>query len=209
MKIRILIVEDEPLVAATLKRILDKLDYEVVAMSMTYELAIYDIEQYKPDIVLLDIRLGSEKDGIDVARLLKEKYHIPFVFLTALADRHTLDRAKKTEPSGYILKPFDENDIHVNLEIAIYNHAQREKLQFPLPDWDKISGLLEFPLTNREMDVLMQLFEGKSNAKIAADLFLSVNTVKSHLIRLYQKLDVTTRTEALAYIRKLSRGVPF
>ena len=203
MKIRVLIVEDEPLVAATLSRILTKLEYEVIGMSMTYELAIYDIEQRKPDIVLLDIRLGSEKDGIDIARLLKEKYLIPFVFLTALADRHTLDRAKKTEPSGYILKPFDENDIHVNLEIAIYNHAQREKLRLPVPEWDKINSQMEFPLTRRELDVLKQLFEGKSNAKIAEDLFLSVYTVKSHLMRLYQKLDVTTRTEALAFIHSL------
>ena len=203
MNTRILIVEDEPLVAATLKRMLLKLDYDVVSIAMSYELAMYDIAQYRPDIVLLDICLGSEKNGIDIAESLQNKFRIPFIYLTALADQDTIQKAKKTEPAGYIIKPFDENDIRVNLEIALYNHAQREKMLFPSPDWNEINKRLDIPLTRREIDVLKELFEGKSNAKIASDLYLSVNTVKSHLIRLYQKLDVTARTEAMAKVRAI------
>lgn len=202
-KVRVSIVEDEPIVAAMLRRMLMKLDYEVVSMSSTYELALHDIRNRLPDIVLLDIHLGDRKNGIDIAGELQDEYNIPFIFLTAFSDSDTLMKAKMTEPAGYIIKPFDENDIRVNLEIALYNHAQKQKLMFPTPDWDEINRRLEIPLTRREIDVLKQLFEGKTNAKIANDLFLSVNTVKSHLIRLYQKLEVTARTEALAKVRSI------
>ena len=207
-KIRVLIVEDEPVVAATLRRMLIKLDYDVVGSATTYELALYDLERLMPDVVLLDICLEGAKSGVDVAEHMHNNHRIPFIYLTALADQDTLAKAKRTEPAGYILKPFDENDIRVNLEISLYNHAQREKLEFPTPDWNEINKRLDIPLTKREIDVLKELFEGKTNAKIASDLFLSVNTVKSHLIRLYQKLDVTARTEALAKVRMVYRLSP-
>jgi DNA-binding NarL/FixJ family response regulator len=124
-EIRILIVEDDPLIAADIKNCLNNIDFMVSAVVYNYDDALKELQKNTPDVVLTDINLGCEKDGIDLGELINKEFQLPFIFLTSHADRATIDRAKKVKPAGYIVKPFDERDLLVNLEIALYNYAQR------------------------------------------------------------------------------------
>ncbi len=124
-KIKIMIVEDEIIVAKDIQRILAKLGYEVHPPFSSGKKALDAVETVKPDFILLDINLrGSEIDGIQLAQQIHEHFHIPFLFLTAFSDKATLDRAKLTEPYGYIIKPFEEDDIRSAIEIAYYKYTK-------------------------------------------------------------------------------------
>jgi PAS domain S-box-containing protein len=124
-KLKVMIVEDEIIVAKDIQRILTKLGYEAHPPFSSAQKALDAIETVKPDFILLDINLrGSEMDGIDLAKQIHEHYHIPFLFLTAFSDKSTLDRAKLTEPYGYIIKPFEEDDIRSAIEIAHYKYTK-------------------------------------------------------------------------------------
>jgi len=94
----------------------------VPSVASTGEDAISKVEGILPDLVLMDIMLKGEIDGIDAAGEIRKRFNIPVVYLTAYSDEETLQRAKLTEPYGYILKPFEENDMRTTIEIALYRH---------------------------------------------------------------------------------------
>ena len=123
---RILIVEDELIIAADIERILKKQDWEVIAVSSCAKEALNQIDRLTPDMVLIDINLSGQKEGIDVGRYLLEKDTIPFVYITSSVDKITLEEAKQTRPMGYIVKPFRPNDIVTTMEIAFSNHRHRK-----------------------------------------------------------------------------------
>jgi two-component system cell cycle sensor histidine kinase/response regulator CckA len=128
-KIKVLVVEDERIVAKDIQNTLKNLGYEVVAISSTGEDAIEKSKDQRPDIVLMDIVLKGSIDGIEAAKKIKTEFRIPIIYLTAYEDSDTLARAKLTEPLGYILKPFEERDLHTTLEMALYKHIMESKLQ--------------------------------------------------------------------------------
>ncbi len=119
---RILIVEDERITAEDLAEVLKDLGYQVSAVVSSGEEAIRDAEKNRPDLVLMDIRIKGEMDGTEAARILRERFDVPVVYLTAHADRDTLDRAKHSRPLGYIVKPFHEAELHASVEMALYKH---------------------------------------------------------------------------------------
>ena len=201
---RILVIEDDPLVAMSIKVALKKLGFNVVASASTFLEASDKILLPDIDLAFVDINLHGKFEGLELAKVIHEKARYPFIFLTAYADRKILEEAKKLEPAGYIVKPFDENDLLANIEIALFNFAQRQKALNPRIDWQALNGRLEDPLSNREMEVMNAVFEGRTNQQIAKDLFLSLATIKSHLVRIYAKLNVNSRTAALAKLRELS-----
>ncbi len=127
-KERILIVEDEGIVAADLESMLRKLGYIVVGTAASGEEAIEKAEETAPDLVLMDIRLKGEMDGIDAAEQITARHNIPVTYLTAYADEKTVERAKTTMPFGYIQKPFQMNDIRAATEIALYKHKMESML---------------------------------------------------------------------------------
>ncbi|MBU4534413.1 MAG: response regulator [Euryarchaeota archaeon] len=128
---KILIVEDEELVAQDIKSILEDLGYVVPAIISSAEEALEKIEQNCPDSVLMDIMLEGEMDGIEAAHVIGDRFDIPVVYLTAYSNGDVLKRAKKTEPYGYILKPFQEQDLKVNIELALYKHeAKKNKMYY-------------------------------------------------------------------------------
>ncbi|MFY7899572.1 MAG: response regulator transcription factor [Chitinophagaceae bacterium] len=200
-QIRILIVEDEPLIAVDIEQILTNINFEVSAIAFTPEEAIKQLKTNTPDAILLDINLDDTKDGIDIAEIINQQYQLPFIFLTSHADRATLERAKKTKPAGYIVKPFDEKDVLAGLEIALYNHAQKQTILKPTLFIHNINKHIFAPLTEREFDVLQGIYEGKTNQQMAADMFVSINTIKTHIGNIFFKLDVTSRTAAVAKVR--------
>ena len=128
-KVNVLVVEDEFIIANYIKKTLRDLGYEVPAVASTGEDAIKKAGEFNPDIVLMDIVLKGEMDGIQAAYQICSRYKIPIIYLTAYEDEDTLDRAKITEPLGYILKPFQESDLHITLEMALYKHAMGIKLR--------------------------------------------------------------------------------
>lgn len=129
-KERILIVEDEKIISLDLQRRLEKFDYTVVGLCTTGQEAVDKAEELKPDIILMDIMLaGADIDGIDAAKIIKERNQIPVIFLTAYADEKTLNRAKEAEPFGYILKPFKEKELYTTIDIAIYKYQVDKTLK--------------------------------------------------------------------------------
>jgi DNA-binding NarL/FixJ family response regulator len=198
--INVLVVEDEALVAAMIKEALSKSKYHVRAVAFDKSSAEKYLSSEPIDAVLLDINLAGQFEGIDIGRQIRDQHHIPFIYITAHADDQTLQNAKLTQPSGYIIKPFTERDLLAGLEIAVYNFHQRHSLQ---SDISVINPKLKDPLSNRELDVMKLIFEGKTNQQISEELFLSVNTIKTHLSRLFTKLNAGSRTEAVARVREL------
>ncbi|MGZ7043384.1 MAG: response regulator, partial [Methanobacterium sp.] len=118
----ILIVEDESITALGIKHKLQRLGYSVAAVESSGEDAIKKANELKPDLILMDIILKGEMDGIEAAGEIKQGLNIPIVYLTAYSDNNILERAKLTRPSGYITKPFSDADLKSAIEIALYNH---------------------------------------------------------------------------------------
>lgn len=122
MRPRVLIVEDEGIVAKDLQKSLEKLNYEVCGTSSSGEDAVRLAKRLTPDIMVMDVRLRGKMDGIDAARQIRQQLDVPVVFLTAYADDATLSRAREAEPYAYILKPFDDRELHVTLTMALRRH---------------------------------------------------------------------------------------
>lgn len=127
-KINVLVVEDESIVSKDIQHSLKKLGYNIVGSSATAEKAIELAISERPDIVLMDIMLKGEMNGIHAADEIRKTCAIPVIFLTAYADESTLSKAKVTEPYGYILKPFKEIDLHTTIEMAIYKHSREQDI---------------------------------------------------------------------------------
>jgi CheY-like chemotaxis protein len=136
----IVIVEDERIVAEDLRIRLQRLHYTVSAMASSGEEAMQKTEETRPDLVLMDIKLQGDVDGVEAAAYIQSHYHIPIIFLTAYADEDILQRAKKTTPYGYILKPFDEQELRIAIEMALYRHKrEREREQLIQQRQDALS----------------------------------------------------------------------
>ncbi|MFQ6062657.1 MAG: PAS domain S-box protein [Methanosarcinales archaeon] len=128
-KANIMVVEDENIVAMDIKNILKSLGYGVSAVVSSGAEAIKKASETHPDLVLMDIWLKGDIDGVEAAEQIKVIFDIPVVYITAYADDNTLHRAKITEPYGYILKPFEEKELHTTIEIALYKHKMESKLK--------------------------------------------------------------------------------
>lgn len=130
-KIEILIVEDEAIVALDIKRSIEKMGYCVNNMVTNYHDALQSVKTTPPDIILLDINLHRSQDGIEIAQALQSITTIPIIYLTAFADDATIERAVKTNPVGYLVKPFKREDLKSTLQLAIYKltHAQSSSKQ--------------------------------------------------------------------------------
>ena len=191
----ILIVEDEVLIAEDLNDSLIELGYDVAAICYDSEDALEYLYKHKPDFVILDINIRGTRDGIQVAEIINEKYNIPFIFLSSLSDSTTLDRAKRTRPNGYLVKPFKNKDLLTTIEMAIYNHSQSIKQE--TISKDHVDKKANQAFSDKEYAILLDIADGLNNSKIAAKHFVSVNTVKTHVKRIFIKLDVHDRVSAI------------
>lgn len=128
-KKRILLVEDESIVALDIQNRLNSLGYEIVGHAVSGAEAIELARNLLPQLILMDIKLRGEMDGIDAAMIIHDTLSIPIVFLTAYSDQATLERAKITEPFGYLLKPFQKQDLLIAIEIGLYKHEMTRRLR--------------------------------------------------------------------------------
>lgn len=140
-KKRIIIVEDDNLSLLILKSMIQKLGHVVTGAVSQGDEAIASCADYRPNLVLMDISLSGKMDGIEAARIIKEKFDIPVIFVTSDADEETLQRAKVTDPSGYIIKPITERDLRTTIEMAIYKNEIDKKIK-------NNAGLLRITLTS-------------------------------------------------------------
>ncbi|MBN2051334.1 MAG: EAL domain-containing protein [Spirochaetales bacterium] len=126
---RLLLVEDERIIALDLQRRLERFGYQVIGIAAKGQEALEKAEAEKPDIILMDIMLSGDMDGIEAASIIKERFQIPVIFLTAYSEEKTLERAKEAEPFGYIIKPFKDRELYTTIDIAIYKYKIDQQLK--------------------------------------------------------------------------------
>ena len=174
MKTKILIVEDEAIVAKDISVCLEKIGYEVIATFSKGEKTLHFLEENKPDLVLMDIMLAGKISGIEASAEIKKKHDIPVVFLSAYADEKTIERAKVTEPYGYVIKPFKEIDLSTSIEMALYKF-KKEK--------EKLSGIESSSFKNSPIST--DYIYVKSNSKLVKvqnSNILFVEALKDYVI---------------------------
>ena len=171
----ILIVEDEPLIADDIAEVLEKNGFTVVDVVDEAEEALTAIEEYQPDLALLDINIEGAIDGIDLAA----KLNIPFIFLTSYYDKPTLARAAKVSPSGYLVKPFDENDLVANIEIAL--SKKRAQLQIKMQAPEKLFVKKDNEIISIMSDDILfaEAYDNYTNLYTSEKKFLISHTLKS------------------------------
>ncbi len=142
MAAHILIVEDEGIVVQDIQEMLQRLGYKTTT-ALSGEEAIHKAAEARPDLALLDIRLQSQMDGVETASQLRNDFNVPIIYLTAYADENTLQRAKVTQPFGYLFKPFDERELHVAIEIALYKQQAEDTLVHTITELQRVNQELE------------------------------------------------------------------
>lgn len=126
---KILIVEDEAITALDIKNILQRLNYDVVGIASKGEAALKMVEETEPGLILMDVTLKGDLDGIDTAIILARTHNIPVVYLTAHSDDETIERSKQTNPYGFLLKPLNERDLNSCIRLALYRFEADMKLK--------------------------------------------------------------------------------
>lgn len=199
---RILVVEDEPLIAEDISGFLLAEGFAHVTVVYDADAALQELEKEETDFLLLDVNLGSVMTGIDLAKKINSDYHLPFIYITSYADTQTISEVKNTHPVGYILKPFKGKEIAAVLEIGyelFYTFIGKPGEL----DMNRLKKITAQEMTQRELDVLAKIAEGKTNRTIAEELFLSLHTIKSHLKNIFIKLEVASRAEAIVLLNKI------
>lgn len=198
----ILIVEDEALIAKEIEITLRRLGYRIAGNTRNGDEALDLLVTRKPDIALLDIHIKGTRNGIDIARHIREKHDIPFVFLTAFSDRGTLTEVSQTLPYGYIVKPFNERDLLSTIELALHKYSTEQSNGFP--SHEKLNKRLNPGLTQREYQVLCHLDEGLTYQQVSDEMDVSINTVKTYQKALFAKMGVNSRLACLRLARQLA-----
>lgn len=195
---RIMIVEDERIVAEDIKEGLENMGYAVTSVAKSGEIAIKMAEKDRPDLVLMDIVLKGKMDGIETAKQFRSRFDIPVVYLSAYSDDRILERAKLTEPFGYIIKPFREKELQVNIEMGLYKHKMEKELK-QSKEWFsttlKSIGDAVIAVDNNHNVVFMnptaQLLTGwdmiNGVGKKLNEIFKIVNGVENKQIDVYEK----------------------
>ncbi|MFC3879689.1 LytR/AlgR family response regulator transcription factor [Algoriphagus namhaensis] len=128
---RILIVEDEISIAENIQEILELLGYVNIDIANSANQCIKVIKKYRPDLIFMDIKLKGDKDGIELGEIVKQMVDAPLVYVTSYSDPTIIERAKRINPAGFIVKPFNTNDIHAIVEIVLYNKRTKPSTEAP------------------------------------------------------------------------------
>jgi len=175
MSINILVTEDESIVRKDIEMRLKKLGYNIAGSADTGLKAIEIAKSEKPDLALMDIMLKGEMTGIEAAAEIKKFLDIPIIFLTAYSDDNTLEKAKGSEPHGYLLKPFKESDVRTSIEMAIHKHQAEKKVKQEnefLKSLNKASSSAKFIFVKNKKELI----------KVPLDDFLMVEALKDYVI---------------------------
>lgn len=202
MSIRVLLIDDHPVVRAGLRSIVESRGFTVVGEASTGEEALTVTPALRPDVVLCDLRLGEGIDGVETTAALRRMPNAPAVLILTTFDHDAqIIRALEAGAAGYLLKDVDNDTI----ARAIIDAASGAMVLTPGGD-ERLIAALRAPrvmLTERERDVLMLVDDGAANKEIAGRLFISESTVKTHIVHLLEKLGVASRTAAASEARRL------
>lgn len=209
-KTKILIVEDESIVALDIKNTLTNFGYEVTNCVTNYNDAVNSVKTNKPELILMDINLGNGKDGINVAEEIQISQDIPIIYITAFADENTINRAIKTNPVSYLIKPFKREELKSNIMLGLYKNKivtnlSMEKTFIPLGQdyyFEERKNRLYYKalpinLGSKEKELLKILVESKGKIvpfedieyKIWGNNIVSNSTLRTLLYRLRAKLE--------------------
>lgn len=189
----ILVVEDEVIIADHLCMELRNSGYQTLEPALTFQEALLAINQYQPDLVILDIDLNEELSGINLGAYLTDEKQIPFIYLTSIDNKQVLDAAKATLPYAYLSKPFRPKDVTASLELAFVNHRALRRNLNP-------EAMINLDLlTATEKVVLRKIAVGLTTREIAVQLGVSPNTVKNHRYNICNKLELKEGTHSLKY----------
>lgn len=195
--LKIYIVEDEPLIVATITSALKKQGFQVLGDSDEYDEALPAIVKNQPDLVLVDIQLEGAKDGIDLAKEL-DKCCIPYLYLTSQTDPETIKRVKETQPLGYIVKPFTENGLRSNIELAWHNFSLTNK------DFILLKSEGRTHKINQESILYLKAFDNYCYVVTVLDKFLVPHTLKKTSEKLNANNFVQTHRSYWVNIKKIS-----
>ena len=194
----ILIVEDDVSVSGLLEMLLKENGYNVVGIADSPEKAMLLAGKHRPTVVLMDIKLGGALDGIDVAEEILKKYDIAVIFLSGYDDNEVIERAKKVRPLAFLLKPFNEKQIVVELEVALYQINEKKEQDFFAADvFTKELPPKYADLTPAEIRVASLVRKGKSTKEIAETLDVSDQTIMWHRKNIRRKLNISNKGENL------------
>ncbi|MBF0567451.1 MAG: diguanylate cyclase [Nitrospirae bacterium] len=172
---RIMIVEDEGITSAYIKNRLEKFGYIVTSISSSSAQAIENAERDRPDLILMDIKIKGERDGVETAYEIQNRFNIPVIYLTAHSDPKTLEHAKMTEPYAYITKPFEPELTNFTIQMALYKHKTETKLK-ELVHYDFLTGLPNRALFIDRFDQALR--QSKRNGTIIALLLIDIDEFK-------------------------------
>lgn len=187
--IRILIVEDNVIIADDMQSMLEEIGYEIVDNVIVYEQAEEVLKTQQVDLVLIDIILASDKTGIDLGKHIRANYDIPFIFVTSNSDRATVENAKTVKPNGYLVKPFEQQDLYTSIEIALSNftYGADEGKNAHMPTEDDVpmsNSVLKDSIFVKKQHLYYRIQFGDIQFIKADNVYLEVNTVdKKFLVR--------------------------
>ncbi|MEG4443017.1 EAL domain-containing protein [Microcoleus sp. AT9_B5] len=202
---KILIVEDESIIAEDISDSLISLGYRITGMVYSGEEAIESAAKFRPDLVLMDINLQGEVDGITAAAEIRSRFQIPVVYLTAYADANTLSRVNSTKPFGYIVKPFEEKNLHTTIQLALHRHQYDSLTNLPNRSLlrDKLSQILDkqkefpalIPVITLSLDKINRI-----NSNLGHDIGDSVLcTIAERLRNCTENINIVARLEAAEF----------
>ncbi|MGL5034953.1 MAG: helix-turn-helix domain-containing protein [Microcystaceae cyanobacterium] len=184
MATQVLIVEDERLVAQHIAQLLRNNGYEVCGIASEAETALKKIVEFYPDLILLDIRIRGNIDGIEIAEQVQFLYDIPVVYLTAFSDADTLERAQATKPSGYVVKPFRREQLLSSIAITLANHQTEQQARSP-----QFQNFLDInPLTCHRLQPILAHIQANLEQPITIEfLATAIGMSSAYFCRYFQK----------------------
>lgn len=187
MAIKILIIEDEILLAKDIEQSLVSNGYIVVGIATNYKKAKQLLNSNTPDLILCDINLRSDKTGIELICELQNKYQFQLIYLTAYSDEDTIKRASETNPDNYLTKPFNEKQLLTSINLSINSKDKIDTVDIP---------------SKRELTIIFLLSKGYNSKKISEELNISISTVDTHRKNILRKNNFSTTAELIYHATK-------
>ncbi len=199
---KILVVEDESLAAIALKETLEGFGYKVTGLAMTGREALEEVRRVQPDLVLMDIHLEEKEEGIGAGKKIMQEYGLPVVFLTAYADKETINRAKEAFPYGYMLKPYEEIELWAVIETAVHKHLADKKQRELHATKDKFFSIIAHDLRSplAALEVTTRMLNKKADE-------MPQEQLKSFLLEIHQTVkNMYSFTDNLLEWAKIQSG---
>jgi CheY-like chemotaxis protein len=189
-KVKILVVEDDKILAMGLEKKLKDSGFAITGIASSGAEAIDSVKEIQPDLVLMDIVLKGAMDGIETAKFIISLYDIPIIYLTAYADDEILERAEKTCPYGYILKPYKDNELIANIKMAIYKHNLNKEEVVDFEDvYRDVTQFIEEKEDSFREGIIDESISGPFNIDIGLkNIYISIDRNNKNSYKAFYKL---------------------